>query len=157
MRLIEEDEVEYIMLSCWDCYDSCGFICKNNDNTLLDSDYSSGHGVCCKPGSTSPECLPTETYSCSEPSFITDDSTSECSNLMTRSSNQNNNFFAFCPSTNAKMCGISDDETDTEMRISATFQQETIALSSLKYNSAEDVYDACFYQIGAEITDEEKE
>jgi len=55
------------------------------------------------------------------------------------------------------MCGISDDETDTEMRISATFQQETIALSSLKYNSAEDVYDACFYQIGAEITDEEKE
>jgi len=32
MRYSEED---YILMNCWDCYNSCGKICKNKNNDAM--------------------------------------------------------------------------------------------------------------------------
>ena len=56
MREIEENELDYLMMNCWSCYESCGFICKNNDNSPVQDNLDSSLGVCCKPGSTSELC-----------------------------------------------------------------------------------------------------
>ena len=56
MREIEENELDYLMMNCWACYESCGFICKNNDNSPVQDNLDSSLGVCCKPGSTSELC-----------------------------------------------------------------------------------------------------
>jgi len=65
--------------------------------------------------------------------------------------------FAFCPSTgNQKTCGISDDEKNLDMTLSATVDIQTIKLAgdgSLAYNSGSPStrkHDSCYYLIKAD-------
>ena len=62
---------DYRLLSCWQCFDACGKICKNKNNepmTPLTQSYNAGHGICCWPDSDSDYCKDHEGYICSETS-----------------------------------------------------------------------------------------
>ena len=72
--------------------------------------------------------------------------------------------FAFLPKTNPKMCGISEsDAEDVEglMGISAGETKQKISLlgnKALKYNEGSPKdrrYDACFYEITADESDQD--
>jgi|OM-RGC.v1.032808736 hypothetical protein len=70
---IDED---YRLLNCFECFNSCGKICKNkNDHAFapITSSYNPGHGICCPPNSKTEFCTSTDDYICSDPSFLTDD------------------------------------------------------------------------------------
>lgn len=65
--------------------------------------------------------------------------------------------FAFCPSTgNQKVCGISNDDKNLDMTLTATVDIQTIKLDgegSLAYNAgspADRNHDSCFYLIVAD-------
>lgn len=67
--------------------------------------------------------------------------------------------FAFCTLTNQKECGISDTSS-TDMRVTAGFEAKSISTNSLRYTegishaeSRTRSYDACYYELGGQITD----
>jgi len=71
--------------------------------------------------------------------------------------------FAYCPSTgNQKSCGISDDEKNLDMTLTATLDMQTIKLAgegSLAYKSGSPdtrKHDSCYYLIVADPTLDEK-
>lgn len=73
----------------------------------------------------------------------------------------NHQMFAFNYGTNQKMCGISTDKTNYDMKITADFEPKTISTNELKWNEGqiymEDStrqYDSCYYEINAEISEE---
>jgi len=65
---------DYRLLSCWECFDACGRICKNKNNDAIapqTASFNAGHGVCCRPDSQTEFCTATDDYICSDPSYIT--------------------------------------------------------------------------------------
>lgn len=114
---IERHDEEFRALNCWECFDSHGKICHNRDATkhkkMLDNS-NLGHGICCKPGSTSKECTNDLNHICSDLAEDTDPNSPNKPILS--KNNMNHQMFAFCPLTNQKVCGISES-TSTDMTV----------------------------------------
>jgi len=72
----------------------------------------------------------------------------------------NYKMFAYCPGINQKVCGISDDSTNTDMTLYATKDEAKLSSTSLKYREGGPTvraYDACYYLIKspADFTEED--
>ena len=120
---------------------------------------NSGHAICCKPDFSGEHCNSDADHRCSQP--VSEDFTSEdFEDVLT--DGLNHQMFAFLPKINPQKCGISDstaEDVDGSMKISAGKDKQKISLvgeSSLAYRDGRpDVrkYDACFYEISANIDD----
>lgn len=124
-----------------------------------------GHGICCKPGSTSRNCKNGRTSVCSEPAILQesgeeDDEAESYRDIVTTPDQLNHQMFAFCTLTTQKMCGISKSSS-TDMTIISELEAQTISTNSLSYTegvkrkeSRTRKYDSCYYEIGADAEDD---
>jgi len=51
---------DFRALNCWECFDSFGKMCHSTSSfkhTSITGSSNMGHGICCKPGSTSENCV----------------------------------------------------------------------------------------------------
>ena len=111
----------YRTLSCWECFEAQGKMCHADDYTSMirvTGSSNIGHGVCCKPDYTGDHCNSDADHECSQPAKITD-ANSPLKDIL-RTGDLNYKMFAYCPGTNQKICGISDDTTSHDMTLYAS-------------------------------------
>ena len=150
---------DYRTLNCWECFQARGKMCHDRDyESMIVATGSSyyGHGVCCKSSYDGPHCNNDSKHLCSAPSFITDKE-SKWADILSPD-NLNYQMFAFCPSINQKICGLSDDPSKTDLSAYATLEKKKISVSNLKYiegDSKTRVHHSCFYEIKPNITESE--
>jgi len=115
-----------------------------------------GLGICCKPDSTDEHCGDTNTkHVCSSPSY--DELPDKYTEVLT-GNRRNYQMFAFCPSIDQRICGISQFPLN-DHRLNATEFEKSLYSDKMRYiegNQREREYDSCYYEInkGPEVDDE---
>ena len=68
---------EFRALNCWECFEAKGKICHNRDASKhieMLGNSNLGHGICCKTGSKSKECMNDSDHICSDQAYDTSSS-----------------------------------------------------------------------------------
>lgn len=133
-------------------------MCHDKDNvSMIKTTGSSnpGHGLCCKPGFSGEHCNDDGEHVCSQ-AVAASDTTAAYKSILTGTTN--NQMFAFCPKTTAKMCGVSSTTTEDDsasLVLDAYTTPKTISLkgdTALQYKEggqATGKFQSCYYKINA--------
>jgi hypothetical protein len=113
----------YKTLDCYQCFQAQGKMCHDINHTSwnltaeekaakvvlnqsrIDS-TNPGYAVCCKPGFSGAHCATAGDTICSPAANMTDTTDAKFLNILSGGWNQQ--FFAYCPSTTANLCGIGN-------------------------------------------------
>ena len=108
-----------------------------------------GHAMCCRSDFYGENCNNDDRFVCSQPSYVDVPDSSSISDQLT-SGNLNYAMYAFCPSINQQVCGLSEDNTLFDLTIQATESPQTFSSNILTYRQGSPflrAYHFCYYEI----------